>query len=185
MWSGGVLIFLIFPSAALFLVACSDLAPVRTVAQYTIPLSILTAFIPIRLMKSQYHLVIEKNSHAFDFKRMRWAVTASLVHVSGKVTTGKIAALTLGAGLIGMAIAKLPFSDWLGLPEVWRGWGTFFFLWSIGWVWICVFGGGDLYITWLVWRRSRAMGKPMLTAELLENDTSPVQGPTRGGRKRG
>ena len=121
-------------------------------------------------MRERLRKVIEINRHAFDFENMLWSLTSPLIHVSEKTDTVEIYQKIKTAGYFGFFLSTVLGSVLL-LPEISQHWLAAYLLWTVGALWVCFFGGGDLYITWLVWKKSRKIGRPMEVFELNNKAT--------------
>ncbi|MCO4780357.1 MAG: hypothetical protein KC471_08205 [Flavobacteriaceae bacterium] len=165
---GGSIVLMIFNIYAVLLLSCKELSGVGEFIALALPLSIAFTLLSLVFMRRRLIEAIDINKHAIDFDKGRWDISSALIHVSGKQNTASIAKWTMLASFLGVLLGRMSLYFMPGINLFNEYWIAVIAFWSIGTFIIAIYFVGDLYVTWVVWRRARTKGVKMLCKELAD-----------------
>uniref|UniRef100_UPI0021A7037A hypothetical protein n=1 Tax=Sedimenticola hydrogenitrophicus TaxID=2967975 RepID=UPI0021A7037A len=128
-------------------------------------------FIAISVAIFWFHLrprlqrMLELNGHAWNFQKMEYSMLAAIRRPDGKPSE-RIMLITIVGGFIGLFLATLPIAEWLSLGTGIRDFFMAVLMWCLGYFFLGYLTLGQLYLIWLVHKKSKKVGGRMVVKEL-------------------
>ena len=171
MLNGILSLFLIgawFLYMAGLLMLCESLPYAEKLLMPILYMTIISSLAVLFLNRHRMRQVLDINGHMWNFETMEYTQLAIIVRPDGK-NSGSVAILAYSAAFIGPLLVNIPIGDWLNMGESAKGWFMIMILWYPGIFFAGFLTLNELYLAWLIYAKSKRLGRKMLVKEFLPN----------------
>ena len=130
--------------------------------------TVLLSFIILFLNRHRMQQVLDINGHMWNFETMEHTQMAIIKRPDGK-NSQSVAYIAYLAAFFGPLLANVPIGDWFNLGGSAKSWIMVILFWYAGIFFAGVLALNELYLTWLIYKKSTKLGGKMLVKEFLPN----------------
>ncbi len=130
--------------------------------------TIISSLIVLFLNRHRMQKVLEINGHMWNFETMEYTQMAIIKRPDGK-SSQSVAYLAYLAAFVGPLLANIPFDDWFNFGWSDKSWLMVVLAWYAGIFFAGFLALNQLYLTWLIYKKSKKLGGKMLVKEFLPN----------------
>ena len=159
-----------FLSFAYTVLVCNQLPGYGFILTY-IPVAYIVSSILLFFMflKPKAKLILKLNTHVWDFEKMQYSANALVLRPDGK-DVSNVTPIAIVSSLVGVFLGRI-LSDihTLGIVEL-KAYSLVMALFFVGAFFVSFLSVGELYLAFLVWKKSRQKGKVMFVRELVDGN---------------
>lgn len=145
---------------------CDSLPYAEELLMPILYMTIISSLVVLFLNRHRMQQVLDINGHMWDFETMEHTQMAIIKRPDGK-NSQSVSFLLYSAAFIGPLLANIPIGDWLSMGESVKGWFMIMVFWYAGTFFAGFLALNELYLTWLIYKKSKKLGGKMLVKEFL------------------